>query len=157
MTRYQTFDEAAKAVSARFQRNKLKVTLGGEPSYIPVQPDGAEWIVAALGPTKLAYARAMAAELVERERPGAIAFQAQGKFYPGEPNARWAVHLMWNRSGKPLPGSKAWQAHQKQKPPLSLADARKSICDGLGVKNRWHRLEDKAHPGGGVLGAAGGS
>jgi uncharacterized protein (DUF2126 family) len=146
MSRFHTFDEAAKAVSARFQRNKIKVTLGGEPSYIPVQPDGAEWIVAALGPTKLSYARAMAEALVDRELPGAVAFQAQGKFYPGEPNARWAVHLLWNRSRKPLPGSKAWQAHQKPRPPLDFADARKAICQGLGLKNRWHRFGDAAHP-----------
>jgi len=146
MTRYHTFDEAAKAVSARFQRNKIKVTLGGEPSYVPTQPDGAEWIVAALGPTKLSYARAMAAVLVDREHPGAVAFQAQGKFYPGEPNARWAVHLLWNRSGKPLPGSKAWQARQPARPPLSLADARKSICKALGLKASWHRMHDPAHP-----------
>jgi uncharacterized protein (DUF2126 family) len=146
MTRFLTFDEAAKAVSARFQRNKLKVTLGGEPSYIPTQPDGAEWIVAALGPTKLSYARAMAAALVEREQPGAIAFQAQGKFYPGEPNARWALHLIWNRSGKALPGSKAWQGRQKRRPALDLADARKSICKGLGIRNRWHQMKDEAHP-----------
>lgn len=146
MTRYLTFDEAAKAVSARFQRNKLKVTVGGEPSYVPTQPDGAEWIVAALGPTKLPYARAMAAALIERELPGAVVFQSQGKFYPGEPNARWALHLIWNRSGKALPGSKAWQARQKATGPLDLAEARKSICAGLGLKNRWHRLEDAAHP-----------
>ena len=146
MTRYQTFDEAAKAVSERFQRHKIKVTLGGEPSYVPIQPDGPEWVVAALGPTKLSYGRAMAAALVDRELPEAIAFQAQGKYYPGEPNARWALHLIWNRSGKPLPGSKAWQALQKAKPPLNLAEARKTICAGLGLKNRWHRFEDVAHP-----------
>jgi uncharacterized protein (DUF2126 family) len=148
MTRYHTFDEAAKAVSARFQRHKIKVTLGGEPSYIPVKPDGAEWIVAALGPTKLAYARAMASRLVETEISGAIAFQAQGKFYPGEPNARWAVHLLWNRNGKPLPGSKSWEVHQKNRKPLTLAQARKAIVKGLGIRAQWHRLHDPAHPDG---------
>jgi uncharacterized protein (DUF2126 family) len=146
MTRYHTFDEAAKAVAARFQRNKIKVTLGGEPSYIPVQPDGPEWIVAALGPTKLAYARAMAAALVERELPGAIAFHAQGKYYPGEPNARWALHLLWNRSGDPLPGSKAWQARQPMKAALNLAEARKQICAGLKLRNRWYRFKDAGRP-----------
>ena len=146
MSRFQTFDEAAKAVSARFQRNKIKVTLGGEPSYIPIKPDGPEWIVAALGPTKLSYARAMADALVDRELPGAIAFHAQGKFYPGEPNARWAVHLLWNRSGKPLPGSKAWQAHQKPRPPLNLAEARKAISEGLDLKTRWLRFTDEKVP-----------
>jgi uncharacterized protein (DUF2126 family) len=149
MSQYHTFDEAADAASARFQRNKLRVTLGGEPSYIPAQPDGPEWIVAALGPTKLAYARAMAAALVERELPGAIAFQAQGKFYPGEPNARWALNLIWARpGGKALPGSKAWQAAQKPKATLDLAQARKRICAGLGLRTRWHRFEDAAHPDG---------
>jgi uncharacterized protein (DUF2126 family) len=88
----------------------------------------------------------MADALVERELPGAIAFHAQGKFYPGEPNARWAVHLLWNRSKKPLPGSKAWQAHQKPRPPLDFAEARRAICKGLGLRNRWHRFQDAAHP-----------
>jgi uncharacterized protein (DUF2126 family) len=146
MTRFHTFDEAAKAVSARFQRHKIKVTLGGEPSYVPMQPEGAEWIVAALGPTKLPYARAMAAALVERELQGAIAFQTQGKFYPGEPNPRWALPLIWNRSGKPLPGSRAWLAQQKAKALPSLAEARRGICHSLGLRNRWHRMEDPAHP-----------
>jgi uncharacterized protein (DUF2126 family) len=146
MTRYHTFDEAAKAVSARFQRHKIKVTLGGEPSYIPTRPEGAEWVVAALGPTKLSYARSMAIALVDREVPGAIAFQSQGKFYPGEPNARWALHLIWNRSGKTLPGSKAWQTKQKTRPAFDLAGARKTISKGLGVPNRWHRFTDPAHP-----------
>ena len=147
MTRFHSFDEAAKAVSARFHLHNIKVTLGGEPSYIPIKPDGAEWVVAALGPTKLSYARSMAAALVECELPGAIAFQAQGKYYPGEPNARWALHLIWDRSGKPLPGSKAWQANQKVGPPLDLAGARDSISKGLRLRNRWHRFRDPAHPG----------
>jgi uncharacterized protein (DUF2126 family) len=146
--RYHTFEEAAKAVSARFQRHKITVTLGGEPSYIPIHPDGPEWIVSALGPTKLAYARAMAAALIQHHWPGAIAFQAQGKFYPGEPNARWALHLIRARNHRALPGSPAWVAHHKPKPPSTLAATRRAITAALGLKNHWRQFHDPSHPDG---------
>ena len=99
----------------------------------------------------------MADALVERELPGAIAFQAQGKFYPGEPNARWAVHLLWNRSRKPLPGSKAWQAHQKAARRWTWRTRARPSAKGLGLRNRWHRFEDRGASRGGILGAADGS
>lgn len=147
MSGYHTFQEAAKAVTARFKQHGLKVTLGGEPSYVPVEPEGAEWVAAAMGPTKLAYGRAMAAAVLEQVLPGAVAFESQGKFYPGEPNARWAIHLFWNRSGKPLPGSHAWKAKRKLAPGARPAEVRRTICRKLSLPNRWHAFTDAAAPG----------
>jgi uncharacterized protein (DUF2126 family) len=47
----------------RLRAEGIHLTLGGEPTYVPLKPEGAEWSVTADGPTKLAYAHALAAEI----------------------------------------------------------------------------------------------
>ena len=44
------------AVEASLAKSNVLLTMGGEPTFVPVAPSGAEWQTAALGPTKLAYA-----------------------------------------------------------------------------------------------------
>jgi uncharacterized protein (DUF2126 family) len=58
------------AVEASLGRSGVLLTMGGEPTFVPVSPSGAEWQTAALGPTKLAYARQLARELVRVSRLG---------------------------------------------------------------------------------------
>ena len=60
-------------------RPGIKLTLGGEPTYVPDKPEGAEWNVAAVGPTKLGYAYALAGtdqDLPARRGHGVFAGQA---------------------------------------------------------------------------------
>ena len=45
------------AVEASFAQSGMLFTMGGEPTFIPQDPQGPEWNTAALGPTKLGYAR----------------------------------------------------------------------------------------------------
>ncbi len=40
-----------------FARRGVEMTLGGEPTFVPVKPDGPEWNYSAVGPTKFAYAK----------------------------------------------------------------------------------------------------
>jgi uncharacterized protein (DUF2126 family) len=58
------------AIEARLAAAEVQLTLGGEPTYVPNKPEGAEWAFAADGPTKLGYARALAAQLQQRAWPG---------------------------------------------------------------------------------------
>src|SRR4026209_1731824 len=95
---------AADALAKRLRPRRIKLTVGGEPSYVPADPEGPEWNYAALGPTKLKYARTLANALIERTVPGAVASFSPGKLDPGERNPRWAIHLIWNRDGTPLSG-----------------------------------------------------
>ncbi len=102
----------ADTVGARLQRLGIKLTLGGEPTLVPDQPDGAEWNVAAVGPTKLGYAYRLAGELISRYLPGAVTIYTPGKRYPGEVNPRWVVNVLANRDGTPIippraPGARA--------------------------------------------------
>ena len=92
----------AESIGARLRSLGIKLTLGGEPTYVPDQPDGLEWSVAAVGPTKLRYAYELAAKLIERYLPGAATIYSPGKRYPGEVNPRWVVNVLANRDGRPI-------------------------------------------------------
>ncbi|MGA0021056.1 MAG: transglutaminase family protein, partial [Vulcanococcus sp.] len=74
----------------------------GEPTLVPIDPQGPEWSVAADGPTKLRYARQLAAELQRRAWPGSTLLYCPGKQYDGEVNPRWALRLITGQNGEPL-------------------------------------------------------
>src|SRR4051812_33383606 len=90
------------AVEAALERHDVHLTMGGEPTFVPVSPDGAEWKTAALGPTKLAYARRLARALVRTAFPGAVVLETSGKHYPGEPLPRWTLLVQRLADGRPL-------------------------------------------------------
>ncbi len=90
------------AVEASLARSGVALTMGGEPTFVPASPDGAEWQTAALGPTKLAYARRFARELIRSAFPGAVVLETSGKHYPGEPLPRWALLIQRLADGTPL-------------------------------------------------------
>ncbi len=89
-------------VEASLERSGVLLTMGGEPTFVPTAPSGAEWQTAALGPTKLAYARKFARELVRTAFPGAAILETSGKHYPGEPLPRWALLVQRLADGQPL-------------------------------------------------------
>ena len=90
------------AVEASFAQSGVLFTMGGEPTFIPHDPQGPEWNTAALGPTKLDYARRFARQLIETAYPGALILETSGKHYPGEPLPRWAILVQWRADGTPL-------------------------------------------------------
>jgi len=92
----------ADAVERTLAEAGVVLTMGGEPTFVPHRPEGAEWRTAALGPTKLGVARRFAHALIARTRPGAVVLETAGKHYPGEPLPRWALLLQWL---PPAPGS----------------------------------------------------
>ena len=85
-----------------FSKSGIEMTLGGEPTFLPVKPDGAEWNYSAVGPTKLRYARKLAGTLLHRQLKGGVDFFSPGKSYPGELNPRWAIRILANRDGSPI-------------------------------------------------------
>ncbi|MFZ9849593.1 MAG: transglutaminase family protein [Vulcanococcus sp.] len=92
----------AAALEARLEAAGIALTMGGEPTLVPDNPEGAEWSVAADGPTKLRYARALAAELQRIAWPGSTLLYCPGKRYDGEVNPRWALRLITGPQGQPL-------------------------------------------------------
>lgn len=97
-----TSTATADAVEARLQAAGIELTLGGEPTSVPLNPEGAEWSVAADGPTKLGYAHALAEALKQCIWPDATLLYCTGKRFEGEVNPRWALRLIIASGGGPL-------------------------------------------------------
>jgi uncharacterized protein (DUF2126 family)/transglutaminase-like putative cysteine protease len=92
-----------EAVDEELKRGDVRLTMGGEPTFIAADDlDADEWNTAALGPSK----RRLAIDLFERLRaeyaPRGLVHFGQGKWYPGEPLPRWALNLYWRRDGQAL-------------------------------------------------------
>ena len=137
---------AAEQAEAKLQKIGIGLTLGGEPTYVPLQPVGAEWSYAAVGPKKLIYAKAVAKKLRHGPLRGAAEFFCPGKLYPGEVNPRWAIKLIANKDGTPImPAPKATRSKTGMK---EFGDA---ICRGLGVSPHWVSFTDPNTPGSHVL------
>ncbi|MCC5807749.1 MAG: transglutaminase family protein [Opitutales bacterium] len=81
---------------------RVTLTMGGEPTFIPLRPEGAEWNTAAMGPEKLGYARRFSARLIDEVYPGSLAMQVFGKWYPGEPLPRWNLVTLCKTGGRAL-------------------------------------------------------
>jgi uncharacterized protein (DUF2126 family) len=94
-------ESAARAAEARLTKAGIQLTLGGEPTFVPLEPEGAEWSVTADGPTKLPIARRLGQELQLSAWPGSTMLYCPGKRYDGEVNPRWALRLITGRQGRP--------------------------------------------------------
>src|SRR5450755_3815572 len=98
-----TIDELGKQVDADLRRLDVRLTQGGEPTFVSVDDrEGGEWNTEAMGPTK----RGLSAELMERLRKhygaGGLVHFGQGKWYPGEQLPRWSLNLFWRADGVPI-------------------------------------------------------
>jgi uncharacterized protein (DUF2126 family) len=136
--------QAAAHAEAIFRKHGVQLTLGGEPTYVPINPDGAEWSYAAVGPTKLGYAWKVAENLLNGRLTGSASFFCPGKSYPGEVNPRWVVRILANRDGTPL-----FRLPAHTKPPAHDAVWRlaEGICKRLGLPRHWLRFTDGINPG----------
>jgi len=138
--------DAAERAGEKLRKSGIALTLGGEPTYVPVNPVGAEWSYAAVGPKKLTYAKAVAKKLRNGPMRGAAEFFCPGKLYPGEVNPRWAIKLITNRDGAPL-GAVAGPRQAK----TGIKEFGDAICRVLGVSPHWVSFTDPNDPASHVL------
>ncbi|WP_158742599.1 DUF2126 domain-containing protein [Acidisphaera sp. L21] len=94
---------AGDRVDTALEAGDVRLTMGGEPTFVSDKdPDGAEWTIDALGPTKRREAGQLIRRLMVLWSTGAALQYGAGKHYPGEQTPRWALHATWRRDGEPI-------------------------------------------------------
>jgi uncharacterized protein (DUF2126 family)/transglutaminase-like putative cysteine protease len=100
---WQAIKDAGDRVDAALADGDVRLTMGGEPTFVSDKdPDGAEWSIDALGPTKRREAGKLINRLIGLWSPGAALQYGAGKHYPGEQTPRWALHATWRPDGEPV-------------------------------------------------------
>lgn len=102
------WENLSNELEERLSIEKISLTQGGEPTFVPNFPFGDEWNTEAMGPEKLDFARKVAGNLLRQFYKGAMVIQTFGKQYPGEPLPRWNVVLTWKKNGDAL-----WKSPQR--------------------------------------------
>ena len=129
--------KCAETGDSLLRQQNLALTMGGEPTFLPRQPQGPEWHTAALGPEKLPAAMKMAHALLRDFCPGGLPLFTYGKAYPGEPLPRWTLRLLWDhREDQPLwkkPSLLASSTH-KASAAVPLKESASRIAQKLGLE-----------------------
>jgi uncharacterized protein (DUF2126 family) len=100
---WQAIDAFGHRVERQLQADDVRVTIGGEPTFVAMDdPDAPEWNTAATGPTKRAFAANLIDRLRKRFAPEGLLHYGQGKWYPGEQLPRWSFSLYWRRDERPM-------------------------------------------------------
>ncbi|MFT4187613.1 MAG: transglutaminase family protein [Aeromicrobium sp.] len=96
-------DALGEAVDERLAADDVRLTMGGEPTFVSIDDMAAEeWNTAADGEDKRRLAGELAARLREVYAGGGVVHRGQGKWYPGEPLPRWQIAMQWRTDGEPI-------------------------------------------------------
>ena len=141
-------DATGYAVDADLLAGDLRLTMGGEPTFVSIDDmESEQWNTAADGKEK----RLLAHELIFRLRrefgPDGMIHYGQGKWYPGEPLPRWQYGLFWRKDGVPLWTNSALIAQEKTPNTYTWKDAQNFITElarhlGVSAENISPAYED---------------
>jgi len=134
-------DAMGSQVDADLQRLDIRLTQGGEPTFVSVDDrDGAEWNTEAMGPTKRILAATLLDKLRDEYAPYGLRHYGQGKWYPGEQLPRWSLNIFWRKDGEPLWLNPNLVADESLDYGVTAEDAGaflRAVAERLGVMPTW--------------------
>ena len=134
-------DAMGEQVDADLQRLDVRLTQGGEPTFVSVDDrDGAEWNTEAMGPTKRILGASLLDKLRNEYAPQGLRHYGQGKWYPGEQLPRWSLNIFWRKDGDPLWLNPNLVANESIDYGVTAEDAGaflKGVAEQLGVDQKW--------------------
>ena len=120
---WSSIDALGRAVDALLDDGDVRLTMGGEPTFVSVDDATSEqWTVAADGEHKRERAGVLAERLRAIYAPDGLVHRGQGKWYPGEPLPRWQIALHWRADGVPL-----WTGPELPADPWAAGAARAAL------------------------------
>ncbi len=140
---WAAIDSLGKKVDAQLQQDDVRLTMGGEPTFVSIDDmEGAEWNTAAVGVNKQRLSGELLRRMQKRFASGGLLHFGQGKWYPGEPLPRWAYSCMWRVDGEPL-----WTKPELLADPTIPGEANvdrageflAELADRLQVDGQWMR------------------
>jgi uncharacterized protein (DUF2126 family)/transglutaminase-like putative cysteine protease len=134
---WREIDALGVAVEEALVDGDVRLTMGGEPTYVSTSDRQApEWNTAAIGGEKHRLAGELAHRLADAFAPGALLMHTQGKWYPGEPLPRWQIGIYWRTDERVLWSDPALLADPQESGEATTADAERlagAIAAGLGL------------------------
>jgi len=138
---WECIESLGHEVDEIFRLQDLRLTMGGEPTFISIDDmDGPEWNTAAVGPKKRDLSAILMKRLHDRFGPGGLLHWGLGKWYPGESLPRWAYSCFWRKDGVPIWENPELTADFPKKYGFDTLRAEKfarELAANLGVDTRW--------------------
>jgi uncharacterized protein (DUF2126 family)/transglutaminase-like putative cysteine protease len=127
-------DRLGEAVDARLDAGDVRLTMGGEPTFVSIDDmEADEWNTDADGAAKRDLAQILAVRMYDSFAAGGLIQHGQGKWYPGEALPRWQIGIVWRTDGKPL-WARSDLLATTENPGTATIDDAKRFAEGVAVR-----------------------